>query len=102
MLAAFLLVQGYGQSRSIRSVSAFTTDWSAALPGAERLGLELTYWNDAVDQVLLDRLAREAGRPDASAALVPTLYPGQGILTTNRALAQAGIILQDEQAGRGC
>ena len=34
------------------------------LAGAERLGLELTYWNDPVDQVLLDRLAREgqAGR----------------------------------------
>ena len=30
------------------------------LPGAERLGLELTYWNDPVDQVLLDQLAREA------------------------------------------
>ena len=30
------------------------------LPGAERLGLELTYWSDAVDDVLLDRLARDA------------------------------------------
>jgi hypothetical protein len=68
------------------------------LPGAERLGLELTYWNDAVDQVLLDRLARDANS-GASAALVPTLYPGQGILTTNRALARRDIILSDEQEG---
>ena len=30
------------------------------LPGAERLGLELTYWNDPVDQLLLDELGREA------------------------------------------
>ncbi len=65
------------------------------LPGAEWLGLELTYWNDPVDQVLLDRLAREA-MPGASAALVPTLYPGQGILTTNRALARREVILKDE------
>ena len=49
------------------------------LPGAERLGLELTYWGDAVDRVLLDRLVREVP-PDETAALVPTLYPGQGIV----------------------
>ncbi len=30
--------------------------------GAERLGLELTYWSDAVDRVLLDRLAAETPR----------------------------------------
>jgi hypothetical protein len=48
--------------------------------------------------VLLDQLAR-AARPEDSAALVPTLYPGQGILTTNRALARRRIILADEQAG---
>jgi hypothetical protein len=66
------------------------------LPGAEWLGLELTYWSDPVDQVLLDRLAREA-TPGASAALVPTLYPGQGILTTNRALARREVILQDQE-----
>jgi hypothetical protein len=66
------------------------------LRGAERLGLELTYWSDPVDDVLLDRLAREA-RPDATAAMVPTLYPGQGTLTTgfNRTLARRGIVLQD-------
>ena len=49
------------------------------LPGAERLGLELTYWGDAVDRVLLDRLARSSPPGEASAALAPTLYPGQGM-----------------------
>ena len=67
------------------------------LPGAERLGLELTYWGDAVDGVLLDRLAREAS-PDAPAALVPTLYPGQGTLTTSRAMIRVPVILKDEDA----
>jgi hypothetical protein len=59
--------------------------------------LELTYWNDAVDQVLLDRLAHDA-HPRATAALVPSLYPGQGIITTNRALARREIVLRDQQA----
>ena len=31
--------------------------------------------------------------------LVPTLYSQQGVLTTNRALARAEIILQDQQNG---
>ena len=48
--------------------------------------------------MLLDQLAR-AARTEDSAALVPTLYPGQGILTTNRALAHRRIILADEQEG---
>lgn len=69
------------------------------LPGAERLGLEVTYWSDAIDDVLLDRLARAAPR-DAPAAMMPTLYPGQGILTTgfNRTLARRGIVLADQEA----
>ena len=57
--------------------------------------MELTYWSDAVDQVLLDRLAREA-HVGATAAIAPTLYPGQGILTTNRALARRNVVLRDE------
>jgi 4-amino-4-deoxy-L-arabinose transferase-like glycosyltransferase len=68
------------------------------LPGAERLGLELTYWGDAVDRVLLERLAAEAA-PSDSAALAPTLYPGQGILTTTPRLRRLrGSTLQDESA----
>ena len=68
------------------------------LPGAERLGLELTYWSDAIDNVLLDRLARDGAAGD-SAAMAPTLYPGQGKLTTgfNRTLARRG----DHPPGRG-
>jgi hypothetical protein len=69
------------------------------LPGARRLGLELTYWGDAVDQVLLDRLARD-GEPGDPAALAPTLYQGQGVMTTgfNRTLAHRKIILGDDVA----
>jgi hypothetical protein len=50
-----------------------------------------------VARVLLDRLAAAAAA-NASAALVPTLYPGQGIRTTTRALFHRKIVLQDEAA----
>jgi len=66
------------------------------LPGAQRLGLELTYWGDAVDGVLLDHLVRVVP-PGESAALIPTLYPGQGIATTTRAMARLPVLLGDEE-----
>ena len=98
VLGGFLLVQSYGVVALHPFGLSYYNGLVGGLPGAERLGLELTYWNDPVDQVLLDQLAA-AARPEASAALVPTLYPGQGVLTTNRALAQRRIILADEQEG---
>jgi 4-amino-4-deoxy-L-arabinose transferase-like glycosyltransferase len=96
-LAVFLVAQGYGTVALYPFGLSYYNGFVGGLPGAERFGLELTYWNDAVDQVLLDRLARVA-QPAESACLVPTLYPGQGILTTNRALAQHQIVLADEEA----
>jgi 4-amino-4-deoxy-L-arabinose transferase-like glycosyltransferase len=98
ILCCFLLAQGYGTVLLHPFGLSFYNGLTGGLSGAERLGLELTYWNDAVDTVLLDRLARE-GQSGSTAALVPTLYAQQGILTTNRALAKAGIILQDEHEG---
>ncbi len=89
ILTGFLLVQGYGTVLLHPFGLSFYNGLAGGLAGAERLGLELTYWNDAVDQVLLDRLARE-GQPGDTAALVPTLYPQQGLLTTNRALCGPG------------
>jgi 4-amino-4-deoxy-L-arabinose transferase-like glycosyltransferase len=97
-LTVFLVVQYHGVIMLHPFELSYYNVLVGGLPGAERLGLELTYWNDPVDQVLLDRLAREA-KGGASAALVPTLYPGQGILTTNRALARRNMILSDEQEG---
>jgi 4-amino-4-deoxy-L-arabinose transferase-like glycosyltransferase len=96
-LLSALLAQAYGVVGFHPFGLSYYNLLVGGLPGAERLGLELTYWGDAVDRVLLDRLAREA-KPDASAALAPTLYPGQGTMTTTRALVRRGIILQDESA----
>jgi hypothetical protein len=97
-LVAALLAQAYGVVALHPFGLSYYNILVGGLPGAERLGLELTYWGDAVDRVLLDRLAAEAA-PDASAALAPTLYPGQGILTTTPRLRRLkGSILQDESA----
>ena len=76
-LGAFLLAQSFGLVALHPFGLSYYNGLVGGLPGAEWLGLELTYWNDPVDQVLLDRLAREA-QPGASAALVPTLYRDRG------------------------
>jgi 4-amino-4-deoxy-L-arabinose transferase-like glycosyltransferase len=100
IILIFLLAQGYGVVWLHPFGLSYYNELVGGLPGAERLGLELTYWNDPVDQVLLDRLAVLA-QPGATAALVPSLYPGQGIITTNRALARREIVLKDtEEADR--
>jgi 4-amino-4-deoxy-L-arabinose transferase-like glycosyltransferase len=67
------------------------------LPGAERLGLELTYWGDAVDGALLEELVRADSTADA-AALAPTLAPGQGLYATTPAMARQRVLLQDQEA----
>jgi hypothetical protein len=95
LLTTFLLAQGYGTLAFHPFGLSYYNLLTGGLPGAERLGLELTYWNDAVDRVLLDRLAAEA-TSKAVAALAPTLYPGQGILTTTAPLARREVILQDD------
>jgi 4-amino-4-deoxy-L-arabinose transferase-like glycosyltransferase len=99
VLVAFLLVQGYG----VVAIHPFGLSYYNALVGglggADRLGLERTYWGDAVDRVLLDRLVSVAPA-EADAALVPTLYPGQGIASTTRAMARVSILLRDEDAAR--
>jgi len=97
VLVGLLIAQSYGALAVHPFGLSYYNALVGGLPGAERLGLELTYWNDPVDQVLLDQLARNAPS-GAVAALVPTLYPGQGILTTNRALARHDIILRDAEA----
>jgi 4-amino-4-deoxy-L-arabinose transferase-like glycosyltransferase len=101
-LTAFLLAQGLGVVLTFPFGLSYYNLLVGGLSGAERLGLEVTYWSDAVDDVLLDRLAVTAPA-DALAAMVPTLYPGQGVATTgfNRALARRGIILQDDAAADG-
>jgi 4-amino-4-deoxy-L-arabinose transferase-like glycosyltransferase len=100
LLAGLLVAQSHGALALHPFGLSYYNMLTGGLPGAERLGLELTYWSDAVDRVLLDRLAAEI-QPGATAALVPTLYPGQGILTTTAALVRRDVVLQDGEAARG-
>jgi hypothetical protein len=97
LLAAFLALQAYGTLALHPFGLSYYNLVIGGLPGAERLGMEITYWGDAVDRVLLNRLATEA-HPGASAALAPTLYAQQGILTTTGALVRRDVILQDDAA----
>jgi 4-amino-4-deoxy-L-arabinose transferase-like glycosyltransferase len=94
-LAAFVLAQGYGVVAYHPFGLSYYNALVGGLRGAEHLGLELTYWGDAVDRVLLNRLARDA-EPNDRAALAPTLYPGQGMTTTTRAMARRPVVLGDE------
>ncbi len=94
-LVGVLLAQGYGVVALHPFGLSYYNALVGGLPGAERLGLELTYWGDAVDPVLLDLLAREVP-PDAPSAMAPTLYPGQGRVSTTRAMARRPVVLQDE------
>jgi hypothetical protein len=96
LLALFLLAQCYGVLALHPFGLSYYNLLTGGLPGAEKLGLELTYWSDAVDRVLLEKLAREA-RPGATAALVPTLYREQGKATTTACLLRRDIVLQDEE-----
>jgi 4-amino-4-deoxy-L-arabinose transferase-like glycosyltransferase len=95
-LGAIVLLQGYGVVAFHPFGLSYYNALVGGLPGAERLGLELTYWGDAVDGVVLDRLVRQIP-PGESAALAPTLYPGQGALTTTRPMFRRGLVLKDEE-----
>ena len=95
-LGSFLAAQGTGLILLHPFGLSYYNAAVGGLPGAERLGLELTFWGDAVDRDLLDRLLVE-NPGNAPTALVPTLYPGQGIATTTPAMARRELILADQE-----
>ena len=94
-LMALMIGQGYGVVMLHPFGLSYYNALVGGLPGAERLGLELTYWGDAVDVVLLDDLARLA-RVGDTAALAPTLAPDQGKVATTRQLLGKQVILADQ------
>lgn len=96
-LGGLLLAQAYGVIALHPFGLSYYNALVRGLPGAERLGLELTYWGDAADRTLLDDLARRA-RPNDSAALAPTLAPDQGKVATTGTLARLPVVLADEDA----
>jgi hypothetical protein len=95
-LAGIVLAQGFGLVSTYPFGLSYYNALVGGLPGAERLGLELTFWGDAIDPALLGALVREVPS-EAEVVLVPTLYPGQGIASTTRAMARSSILLRDEE-----
>ena len=96
-VASLLAAQGYGVLALHPFGLSYYNALIGGLPGAERLGLELTYWGDAVDGRLLQSLVND-GRPGESAALAPTLAPGQGAFSTPADLLRREIVVGDEDA----
>lgn len=94
---AVLAGQGYGLAALHPFQLSYYNLLVGGLPGAERLGLELTYWGDTVDRTLLDELARH-GEPGQSAALVPTLHDIQPTASMTAALVQRRVSLVPQQA----
>ena len=65
----------------------------ADLAGADRLGLEPTYWGDSLTPRLLDKLAA-AAEPDDKAVLAPTLYGGHAAYQMTPRLAAKRVVVQ--------
>ncbi len=61
-IGVFLIGQGIGVVWMHPFGLSYYNAMVGGLPGARALGLELTYWSDAIDDVLLDRLAQTARR----------------------------------------
>jgi hypothetical protein len=59
------------------------------LPGAERRGLELTYWGDSITDELLNKIDDQG-----PVILVPTLYDGHAMMMTTPALAKRRVIIE--------
>ncbi len=95
LLILFLLAQSYGLLTHHPYNLSYYNLLVGGLPGAEKVGLELAYWSESVDRTLLGKLAPRM-TADSSAALAPTLAPGQGAFATGRSFLAEKTLLNDE------
>ncbi len=71
------------------------------LPGAEKLGVEVTYWGDTITDPFLDEWATLAAEGDR-AILVPTLYDGHPLMMMTHAMrAKKLAVVQPPAEGLG-
>jgi 4-amino-4-deoxy-L-arabinose transferase-like glycosyltransferase len=88
--------QGYGVVMIHPFGLSYYNLFVGGLPGAERLGLELTFWGDAVDPVLLRELAAVAPA-ESVIALAPTLAVNQGPFCTTQPLLSRKLLVRDQE-----
>jgi hypothetical protein len=102
-LALFVALQGIGLIIYHPCQLSYYNSLVGGLPGAERLGFEVTYWGDSVREPMLAEAARlSQGRP---ILFVPNLAPFQApaVTISSPALREAGVALVggDSAAARG-
>jgi hypothetical protein len=101
ILGVFLAGQGAGLVWFHPYQLSYYNILVGGLWGAERLGLEVTYWGEAVDAPLLEALNRHA-QPGDCAVFAPTLYRGHAEAVENDYLAlnpDAPLFTGDPAAG---
>lgn len=95
-LAAVVALQGIGIVACHPAYLSHYSSLVGGLPGAERLGMETTYWGDSVTEPLLMRAVAEAQRTgETRVALGPSLAPFQvpAVAISSPALAMSEIQL---------
>lgn len=94
--------QGYGVMTLHPFGLSYYNGLVGGLRGAERLGLELTFWSDAIDGVLLNDLAKRAA-PGDTAAVIPTLHHVQpaSMMTPGLLERQVRLVPREERARSG-
>jgi 4-amino-4-deoxy-L-arabinose transferase-like glycosyltransferase len=98
-LALALGAQGWGLVATFPFGLGYYNALVGGPPGAERLGLELTYWGDTIDNTLLRELETVA-KPGDVIVLEPSLHEAMPLGYTTPALAQKGLRIVAESSAR--
>lgn len=103
LVAMVFLGQSYGLIYYHPYQLSYYNGLVGGLHGAEQIGLEVTYWGDALDDALLNEAAHRATMGE-NIALLPTLYSGHAYhLTHPKLLAKKiAVIPADELNQRHC
>jgi 4-amino-4-deoxy-L-arabinose transferase-like glycosyltransferase len=97
LLVLLIAGQGTGLVRLHPFQLSYYNGIVGGLAGAERIGLELTYWGDSVDATLLGEAARLVP-PGSEIALAPTLHHIHPTAYLTQALFEDSVSVSPEQA----